>query len=960
MENSNEQFVDFKHCSSRGKYLAFRQKLFKEFSPQSKCNISNTQYVKHPPTEKSSRTSNLGRTRFFLKSFPKAETRWGDSLDSKFKTVKSSYNTQKVLHALSRFNSDSCTKAAICGITGPKRRLHACKHKEISKKISTIRPQQKGHEVSNAALWPDHEPTVLYDTTRPTDPMGYKTEYQSNKLLGRFPYYPRLPNDVTHAQRYGNGEDDETRLDNQLEKIGPDTSTEISVCGNAIQHKKLFGRTHGETYKDHGRTISTLHEEHNHNTSSAAHIGDTNFPWGVNTAGTSEAQAFPIRYETFEDASISKTMQKKNTSHTRNAKGTGVVETQVKHVKKGANKTQASNYNAHHGCIDSRMGSRVQRLDCSGVLESDRSRETHQYTRDEGNLSCHDSLHGDTGVQAHHDHDRQHNSHVLHQETRRYSISRVNDMDREDMGISSSAQYRNQHQPHIVRSECASGQAEQSEQTTSVGVEPEPRGIPQHMHTIPVYSGNRPICNEVEQPSASVCEPVSRRESTTRKCHDDKLEHVQTHISVSPIKVIREGNREITHVQRRSDCDCTLLSNNHIPPSSSKHVKTKSHKAASKSRSVSARHRGTSATSKTKYADVTRLDYIRSTIRKQGFSSEVAKRAAGSQRASSIHRYDYIWNVFRNWHKTNYNTNPFEATVQQLAEYLVQLKNNNKKLATILTHKSAVCGTLQLTSNKNHSEHPIIKRLIQNFKSNITVEKSKIPDWNFNIVLAALRRHPFEPMNTVDIKFVTMKCLFLTAWASAARVSEIQALSRKEGHFLMDTKRRFVDLIPDSSFVAKNQRAGEPQRKFRIHAIHRYIHDDELEELLCPVRALRIYKTRTTNRVSKYNRLFVCLKKKADMAIHSISYWIRRTIKVAYENTNGESLGAVHKVSAHEVRAVATSLAANKHIPIKDIMRQAYWKSESTFISYYLRDLEKYNRDVKGISTIAAGFSLQI
>ena len=316
--------------------------------------------------------------------------------------------------------------------------------------------------------------------------------------------------------------------------------------------------------------------------------------------------------------------------------------------------------------------------------------------------------------------------------------------------------------------------------------------------------------------------------------------------------------------------------------------------------------------------------------------------------------------MFRNWHKTNYNTNPFEATVQQLAEYLVQLKNNNKKLATILTHKSAVCGTLQLTSNKNHSEHPIIKRLIQNFKSNITVEKSKIPDWNFNIVLAALRRRPFEPMNTVDIKFVTMKCLFLTAWASAARVSEIQALSRKEGHFLMDTKRRFVDLIPDSSFVAKNQRAGEPQRKFRIHAIHRYIHDDELEELLCPVRALRIYKTRTTNRVSKYNRLFVCLKKKADMAIHSISYWIRRTIKVAYENTNGESLGAVHKVSAHEVRAVATSLAANKHIPIKDIMRQAYWKSESTFISYYLRDLEKYNRDVKGISTIAAGFSLQI
>ena len=71
------------------------------------------------------------------------------------------------------------------------------------------------------------------------------------------------------------------------------------------------------------------------------------------------------------------------------------------------------------------------------------------------------------------------------------------------------------------------------------------------------------------------------------------------------------------------------------------------------------------------------MDYTRKTIRKERYSAELAKHIAMSQRSLSIYRY-YICKVFRNRHETNYNTNPVEATVQQLAKYLVQMKNNNK------------------------------------------------------------------------------------------------------------------------------------------------------------------------------------------------------------------------------------------------------------------------------------------
>ena len=246
------------------------------------------------------------------------------------------------------------------------------------------------------------------------------------------------------------------------------------------------------------------------------------------------------------------------------------------------------------------------------------------------------------------------------------------------------------------------------------------------------------------------------------------------------------------------------------------------------------------------------------------------------------------------------------------------------------------------------------------FKNNIIHIKQRVPDWNFNIVLSALRQEPFEPLNTVDIKFLTMKCIFLTAWASAARVSELHALSRKEGHFLLDSKHRYIDLIADPSFIAKNQVASDPPRKYRIQELRGYIQDEAGDRLLCPVRALRIYKERTSHKKSENMRLFVGVRNNKGMAVQSISYWIRRTIKTAYERAKPDMLNSIHRASAHEVRAVSTSLAASKHIPIKDIMRNAYWKSESTFTSFYLKDLAKYNINTNGLKTVAAGFTLQI
>ncbi len=162
--------------------------------------------------------------------------------------------------------------------------------------------------------------------------------------------------------------------------------------------------------------------------------------------------------------------------------------------------------------------------------------------------------------------------------------------------------------------------------------------------------------------------------------------------------------------------------------------------------------------------------------------------AAQPQRDSSLQRYEYIWKRFNDWHNNKFSTDPLQATVVEVADYLLYLKNKGRQFATILSHKSAICSTLVHLTGNNYSENTTIRSLLQSFKKRIVKPRNKVPDWNFNIVLAALRVGPFEPLDTVDLKYVTMKCLFLTAWASAARVSELHALSVNEGLFLMDSK----------------------------------------------------------------------------------------------------------------------------------------------------------------------------
>ena len=129
-----------------------------------------------------------------------------------------------------------------------------------------------------------------------------------------------------------------------------------------------------------------------------------------------------------------------------------------------------------------------------------------------------------------------------------------------------------------------------------------------------------------------------------------------------------------------------------------------------------------------------------------------------------------------------------------------------------------------------------------------------------------------------------------------------------------------------------------------------------MEDLsLCPVRALRIYLTRKKAlRKNKY-LLFISLRENysKDISRVTISQWIKHTILFCYEHSQQEDR-QVTQVKAHDVRAMAASLAFKGGISLEEILDSCYWRCHGTFTDYYLKDFCWKNDQIFKLGPIVA------
>ncbi len=134
---------------------------------------------------------------------------------------------------------------------------------------------------------------------------------------------------------------------------------------------------------------------------------------------------------------------------------------------------------------------------------------------------------------------------------------------------------------------------------------------------------------------------------------------------------------------------------------------------------------------------------------------------AQARRPSTRRSYNYKIERFRAW-CTERVIDPFQATVPNIADFLCMLYHSDLAVSTIATYKSALTSILPWVSQGDK-----LDRLIRGMGNLRPRQQQPIPVWSLQLVLYVLAEPPFEPIESIDIKLLTFKAVFLTAAASA-------------------------------------------------------------------------------------------------------------------------------------------------------------------------------------------------
>ncbi len=131
-----------------------------------------------------------------------------------------------------------------------------------------------------------------------------------------------------------------------------------------------------------------------------------------------------------------------------------------------------------------------------------------------------------------------------------------------------------------------------------------------------------------------------------------------------------------------------------------------------------------------------------------------------------------------------------------------------------------------------------------------------IPSWDLSIILAGLQRGPFEPLDSIELEFLSAKTALLTALTSIKRVGDLQEFSVSKECLVFGPAYSHVVLRPRPGYVPKVSTTPFRDQVVNLQALPSEKADPALA-WLCPVRALSIYVDCTRSFRSS-EQLFVC------------------------------------------------------------------------------------------------------
>ncbi len=311
---------------------------------------------------------------------------------------------------------------------------------------------------------------------------------------------------------------------------------------------------------------------------------------------------------------------------------------------------------------------------------------------------------------------------------------------------------------------------------------------------------------------------------------------------------------------------------------------------------------------------------------------EVLNTIASARALSTRRAYALKWNLFVKWCSSR-REDPRRCSISVVLSFLQQGLERRLSPSTLKVHAAAISAYHDHIDGKSIGKHDLVVRFLRGARRLNPPRPPSIPSWDLALVLRALQIAPFEPLQSADLRILSMKTLLLVALASIKRVGDLQAFSVDESCLEFGPGDGQVLLSPQPGYVPKVPTTPFRDQVVSLQALPLEEADPALA-LLCPVRALRLYTDRTQS-LRTSDQLFVCYggqQKGKAVSKQRMAHWIVDAIALAYQ---AQGVPCPLRLRAHSTRGVASSWALARGASLTDICRAAGWATPNTFARFY-------------------------
>ncbi len=315
-----------------------------------------------------------------------------------------------------------------------------------------------------------------------------------------------------------------------------------------------------------------------------------------------------------------------------------------------------------------------------------------------------------------------------------------------------------------------------------------------------------------------------------------------------------------------------------------------------------------------------------------GLPPAVVNTITSARALSTRQAYRLKWNLFVNWCSPR-REDPRRCPIAVVLSFLQDGLERRLSPSTLKVYVAAIAAHHDAVDGKSLGKHDLVIRFLRGARRLNPPRPYLVPSWDLPSVLSALRGAPFEPLQSVELKFLSLKTVLLSALATVKRVGDLQAFSVDDSCLEFGPADSHVVLRPRPGYVPKVPTMPFRDQVVNLQALPREEADPAIA-LLCPVRALRIYVDRTQSfRTS--DQLFICFggqQKGRAVSKQRLAHWIVEAIVLAYQ---ARRLPCPLGVRAHSTRGVASSWALARGASIADICKAAGWATPNTFARFY-------------------------